>query len=109
MKEEKSTVIIGLMSGTSLDGLDIALCNFTSTSKGINYNILNAQTVAYSKEWTDKLSRADKLNPRNLSILSKEYGKFLATETHIFIEKNNCKPDLISSHGHTVFHQPEKG
>ncbi|MDA3952713.1 MAG: anhydro-N-acetylmuramic acid kinase [Bacteroidales bacterium] len=98
---------IGIMSGTSLDGLDIVLSEFTFQSKW-SFSILKYITVDYSDEWKEKLSNAATLNGLNLSILNKRFGKFIGESVLTFLENTNFKIDLIASHGHTVFHQPEK-
>ena len=100
--------IIGLMSGSSLDGLDIAYCEFEKQGDNWNFEILNAATIPYSRGWADKLKNVDYFNQGNLS---ESYGNYLAENILLFIEKNNLRGqvDLISSHGHTIYHQPEKG
>jgi len=100
--------VIGLMSGTSLDGLDIALCNFTKSGKAWKYEIQKTQTVSYNKQWKEKLENAHLLSAQNLCQLHAAFGKFMGEKVLQFIKKNKLKNiDLISSHGHTVFHQPQ--
>ncbi len=102
--------VIGLMSGTSLDGLDIANCTFELTNNGKwIYKIINAETVKYDTTWIEKLSSVEKASAFDISLLDVEYGKLLGSFTHQFIKKNNIIPDFIASHGHTIFHQPDKG
>lgn len=97
------------MSGTSLDGVDIACCTF-SFKKRWTFAIEKAETVRYSGEWFKKLKDAHALSAQQLLELDHAYGKFLGTLCKNFIKKNKInKVDFISSHGHTVFHQPEKG
>lgn len=105
MKEYK---VIGLMSGTSLDGVDIAYCIFRYDERW-DFEIIHAETVQYPSEWIDKLTGAFYLDSQSLSNLDVEYGRYLGNVTLKFIQLNNLKPDFISSHGHTIFHQPEKG
>ncbi len=105
----KKYSVIGVMSGTSLDGIDIALCNFEYNSQKWNYNIIKAETVSYSKSWRNKLLSANNLNAFNFIELHKNYGQFIGSKINNFIKKNEIKKfDLISSHGHTIFHQPKK-
>jgi anhydro-N-acetylmuramic acid kinase len=101
--------VIGLMSGTSLDGVDIAYCTF-SFKKRWTFVIEKAETIRYSSQWFKKLSEAHSLSAEQLLELDHAYGKFLGDICKTFIKKNKIKSvDFISSHGHTVFHQPEKG
>ena len=101
--------IIGLMSGTSLDGLDIVYVKFQKSDYA-NFEILSAETISYSDIWKERLQSAVNLDKKGISILHNEYGVFLGIKTKEFISKNNIqKLDFIASHGHTVFHQPEKG
>ena len=103
----KSYNVIGIMSGTSLDGLDIVLCNFNYNKKW-NFEILKSKTVEYSNEWKNKLSNAPVITGYDLSILHKEFGHFIGKSIQNFIKETDISIDLIASHGHTVFHQPEK-
>ena len=101
--------IIGLMSGTSLDGLDIVYVKFQKSDYA-NFEILLAETISYSDIWKKRLQNAINLDKNGTYVLHNEYGVFLGIKTKEFISKNNIqKLDFIASHGHTVFHQPEKG
>ena len=100
---------IGLMSGTSLDGLDIVYVKFQKSDYA-NFEILLAETISYSNIWKERLQSAVNLDKKGISILHNEYGIFLGIKTKEFIYKNTIqKIDFIASHGHTVFHQPENG
>lgn len=101
-----SITALGIMSGTSLDGIDLALCRFDYSGKW-NYEIENAQTIPYSGEWTDKLINASTLNAEDFLLLHNEYGRYIGNLINEFIPGKST-PDLICSHGHTIFHQPEK-
>ncbi|UPT66788.1 MAG: anhydro-N-acetylmuramic acid kinase [Sphingobacteriales bacterium JAD_PAG50586_3] len=98
--------VIGLMSGSSLDGLDVAYCEFTHTEAGWKYAITAAETVEYSDYWEDQLKNAHTLSGEELSILNVEYGLLLGQEVWRFMSRHSVVPDFISSHGHTVFHKP---
>ncbi|BDD02808.1 anhydro-N-acetylmuramic acid kinase [Aureibacter tunicatorum] len=98
------------MSGTSLDGLDIACCEFWKNIDGLwQYKILNTATAEYNQYWIDKLSKARFLSGLDLSLLDIELGNYFGSLISNFIQSHNLDPELIASHGHTVFHQPEKG
>ncbi|WP_347219866.1 anhydro-N-acetylmuramic acid kinase [Chryseobacterium sp.] len=102
------TIAIGLMSGTSLDGLDICLAEFEKTDKW-HFQILKAETLPYSTDWENKLRNSIHLSVTDLLELHSDYGFYLGQETKKFIEKHQLENiDLIASHGHTVFHQPQR-
>jgi anhydro-N-acetylmuramic acid kinase len=95
------------MSGTSCDGLDLAYCSFYKTIKW-NYKIIQVKTYAYTKEWVTRLHDAGNFNARDFLLFHKEYGRFIGQNINNFLgEYRLPSPDLISSHGHTIFHQPE--
>ncbi|QCR24090.1 anhydro-N-acetylmuramic acid kinase [Pontibacter sp. SGAir0037] len=100
--------VIGLMSGTSLDGLDIAYCRFTYENENWIYNILNANTLIYEDKWIDSLREAENMGARELIALDHAFGKFIGEQVQLFVQNNQLQPDFIASHGHTVFHQPEQ-
>ncbi len=101
---------IGLMSGTSLDGLDLCYSSFIKEESGKwNFEILKAETIPYSDVWENKLRNAIHLSAEEIFELNAEYGFYLGEKVQEFIEKHSLKNiDLIASHGHTVFHQPKK-
>ncbi|XP_045203224.2 anhydro-N-acetylmuramic acid kinase-like [Mercenaria mercenaria] len=103
---------IGCMSGSSLDGLDICCVEFTGDvcSDLWGYRILTAETVPYATEWTDRLRDAAKLSGADLIKLHVDYGQFVGRTVSEFIEKNKlANVQFVSSHGHSVFHQPTDG
>ncbi len=99
--------VIGLMSGSSLDGLDIAFCEFEKYDDTWKYSIIKAQTIPYSKEWKNKLQNAHYLSGYNLIELDIEFGKYMGQEVKEFLQHQKNKIDIISSHGHTIFHNPK--
>jgi len=106
----KTYNVVGLMSGTSLDGLDIAYCTFIFNRNKWQYSINCAETIKYDKQWQLKLKNASHFTAEKLLQSHSEYGIFLGKKVQAFIKKNNIKEiDIISSHGHTIFHQPAKG
>lgn len=104
----KDFKVIGLMSGSSLDGVDIAYVNFSHDNKRWFFQIVEAGNIPYTEEWKNKLSEAFNKSEAELKELDIEYGKFLGTVTKKFIKKYEFDPKLIASHGHTIFHAPEK-
>ena len=104
----KTYFSIGLMSGTSLDGLDICYAKFQNITNW-EFEILKTETIPYSLEWKNRLQNAILLSAEDLLALDKEYGFYLGEKTQEFISKNNITDlDFIASHGHTVFHQPQR-
>ena len=103
--------VIGLMSGSSLDGLDIVFAEFEAKGNSWNYDIKYAECVAYSDEWVKQLQQAGELNAYDYLLLHAAYGKFTAGLVNDFIQKNSLyhQVQLIGSHGHTVFHSPQSG
>ncbi|MDN3692018.1 anhydro-N-acetylmuramic acid kinase [Chryseobacterium tructae] len=102
------TLAIGLMSGTSLDGLDICLAEFEKKDKW-HFQILKAETLPYSTEWENKLKNSIHFSVTDLLELHADYGFYLGQKTKEFIERHQlANIDLIASHGHTVFHQPQR-
>lgn len=99
---------IGLMSGTSLDGLDICYATFKKKETW-SFQIIKAETIPYPKIWEDKLRNSIHFSAEELLELHSEYGFYLGKLTQDFIQKFELTNiDLIASHGHTVFHQPQK-
>lgn len=105
---ENNFLAIGLMSGTSLDGLDICYVKFEKKQHW-NFEIRHAETVKYPKFWEEKLKNSIHLSAEEIAELNSNYGFYLGEKVNEFISKNQIKNiDLIASHGHTVFHQPQK-
>jgi len=100
---------IGLMSGTSCDGLDVAACIFEEKQGSWNYNIIDAITIKYDNHIRELLNEATHCSGYKLLKIHNEYGNYLGEEVKKFINKTGFIPDLISSHGHTIFHKPGEG
>ncbi|SHG31619.1 anhydro-N-acetylmuramic acid kinase [Chryseobacterium vrystaatense] len=99
---------IGLMSGTSLDGLDICFVAFEKQDRW-NFQILKAETLPYPEKWVEKLRNSIHLSSEELLELHSEYGFYLGQSVKEFIDHHDLQNiDLIASHGHTVFHQPKR-
>ncbi len=101
--------VIGIMSGTSLDGLDIAYCNFLFSNNRWHYNILHAETIEYKPSWRQELQKLETLSGRELWAFHTKFGHFIGKQVDNFIKKHNLTIDFVCSHGHTVFHQPHLG
>ena len=101
--------VLGIMSGTSLDGIDVALLNFRKTSAW-EYEIEKAETIPYPTEWQKKLSEAVFYSDSRLSELNKEYTAYLSRVIGDFKDKHDLQNlDAVCSHGHTVKHEPQNG
>ena len=101
--------VIGVMSGTSLDGVDLAYIKFKH-SDCWTFEIFQSETVSYSEEWLNKLKNAIHFNPTELEELNVAYTKLLASIISNFISKHNLTEiDAVCSHGHTILHQPQNG
>ena len=103
------------MSGSSLDGLDIALVQFTkrfadvsSAEEKYTFQILQAETLPYPDDWKKQLAEAYYKRPEELKELDKAYGRYLGEQVLAFAKKHNVSPDFVASHGHTIFHRPEE-
>jgi anhydro-N-acetylmuramic acid kinase len=100
---------IGMMSGTSLDGLDMAYCRFERHTGGWSYEILASKCVAYDKEWAERLASAHVLSGRELLALDAAFGSYMAHQVDLFLkEQKLAMPELLASHGHTVHHAPDR-
>ena len=101
--------VLGLMSGTSLDGLDLCCVSFRKEETGYAYTIISAHTHEYPADFVEKLRQAHLLKESELEQLEDAYD-LIALQAISKFRKQVTQPiDLISSHGHTVFHQPEIG
>lgn len=100
--------VIGLMSGTSLDGLDIAFCRFSVDNNQWKYELINAQTIVYSEHWKQKLIGLETADARSFEQTHVDYGYYLGGLVSDFIVRHSIKADFVASHGHTIFHQPDK-
>ena len=106
MKKHK---VIGLMSGTSLDGLDIAYCHIWEENKQWFFDILHTDSISYDEEMRLKLKNGIHLAAAELLELNATYGTWLGENSKQFIDEHRLEVDFISSHGHTTHHQPKKG
>lgn len=101
--------VTGLMSGSSMDGVDLACCDFTRDDPAWKYKIIVAVTLPYPAALKDKLEQACKWSREEISNLDQELGLFYAGLLNEFHRNHGLNPDLISSHGHTILHEPQRG
>lgn len=96
------------MSGSSLDGLDLAYVQFDEQSGRWNYEILQAECIPYSQDWAERLRNATDLAAKDYLLLHSAYGHYIGSQVNQFIEQHGLqyKVALVSSHGHTSFHMP---
>lgn len=101
--------ILGVMSGSSLDGVDLAACHFYKAENGgYHYEVIAAETHSYSKDWITRLSKADENNFLDGIRLDQDYGCYLARIINEFQLRQGIKADLISCHGHTIYHNAQE-
>ncbi|MDX2195950.1 MAG: anhydro-N-acetylmuramic acid kinase [Cytophagales bacterium] len=100
--------VIGLMSGTSLDGLDIAHCIIQHNNGTWKFEISHANTISYPQEWVKRLKKAPRASGIELTHIHIALGEWMGHEVKKFIVHNHLTPDFISSHGHTIYHDPSQ-
>ena len=106
---KKEIFAIGVMSGTSLDGIDLVYVKFLKNEYSF-FEIIHAETVSYTAEWKLLLQQAIHFSSDALLDLDVVYGKHLGSVLADFISNYKITEiDFIASHGHTVLHQPEEG
>ncbi len=101
--------VIGLMSGSSLDGLDIVHVQLSEVRGQWSYEILHANCIPYSEQWSNDLRDAVNKNVGDFLKLHTSYGHYLGEQVNGFIAKHELSHQVhfIASHGHTVFHEPQ--
>lgn len=102
-------IIIGCMSGTSLDGLDLAAVRFHETDGHLHYEVLAADTVPYEAGWQVALAQVMRGTALQLAEMDASFGRFVGQQVRIFMDQRGLRADLVASHGHTIFHQPHSG
>ncbi|WP_405377102.1 anhydro-N-acetylmuramic acid kinase [Nonlabens sp. Asnod3-A02] len=100
--------VLGVMSGTSLDGIDIA--HITLVRKDVwSFQIHSAETIAYTPSMKQKLAEAIHFDPAAIIELNEEYTEYLGNTINTFITNNQIKEIVaVCSHGHTIFHKPQE-
>ncbi len=109
MEDRNVYRMIGLMSGTSGDGLDLAYCEFLLKQEEWSYQLLDHETVPFPDNLGSALKNSHLLNGLDLSMLDVQFGKWMGEKVRLFVREKNLHVDAVASHGHTVFHQPDKG
>ena len=97
--------ILGLMSGTSLDGIDLALCRISGSA----YQVLAATTVPYTDHWRQRLASLEHSSALDYAKAHVELGHLYGKVINEFLSDKSVVVDAIASHGHTIFHQPHLG
>jgi len=105
MKEYK---IIGMMSGTSLDGVDLAHCTFIEDQNGYSFQIGACETVPYPETWLTRIKTLPNASALEFVEAHTSYGKYIGELIHKFQLRNQLTTDFVASHGHTIFHNPAK-
>lgn len=101
--------VLGVMSGTSLDGIDLVHVRFQKKHRWV-YEILEAETVAYQPEWQKKLSESLYYDDLRMQDFNEEYTSYLADVIDSFLRKHEISQlDAVCSHGHTIKHEPQNG
>lgn len=101
--------VLGLMSGTSLDGLDLACCHFHLQDGRWEYSLLACETIPYDKVWQEQLSNIMEADALTFIRADHALGEWMGKQAKDFITRHQLQPQAIASHGHTVFHKPEEG
>lgn len=104
----KSYKVIGVMSGSSLDGVDLAYCEFRLDGKQIDFDLLIAETIPFDEKWISRLQYLPTQNALTFAKTHVYFGHYLGELLNDFIKRCEIKPDFIASHGHTIFHDPDR-
>lgn len=109
MKSKLLHTGIGLMSGSSLDGLDLACCEFEESGELFRYRLLASETIPYPASLRNQLESASSKSVSELLDLDHSLGKYYGQWCMDFISRRKIAPGFVASHGHTILHRPEKG
>lgn len=100
--------MIGLMSGTSGDGLDMVYCEF-QLKETWSFQIIHAETIAFPSSLEESLSLAHQFAGEELTHLDILFGRWMGQHVKEFCSRHGLTADAVASHGHTIFHQPDRG
>jgi anhydro-N-acetylmuramic acid kinase len=107
---KESYNVLGIMSGTSLDGIDLAHINFTIKNNRWSFTLYETETIPYKSNWLNKLKTAVDFSRTELEKLNEDYTLLLGNTIKSFIKKHQLiNLDAVCSHGHTILHQPQNG
>lgn len=101
--------VLGVMSGSSLDGLDIAYCEFTTVESSWEYRILQSELIPYTSNMRKLLLAVMDSSASEFASFDASFGRYIGEQCLAFVKSHGINPDFIASHGHTVFHQPDNG
>jgi anhydro-N-acetylmuramic acid kinase len=104
-----ATRIIGVMSGSSLDGLDMAICRFAGDPAMPAWEILDTHHAEFPADWRQRLIAAPDMSGRELMHADAAFGRFIGEQVLGMMRRTQLSTDLIASHGHTIFHEPGHG
>ena len=111
--QSEERMIIGLMSGTSMDGLDVALCKFRKSGGDTEIELLHFDTISFSEDIKDEIRKVfakKEIDFQQLCVLNPWIGNLHGEIVNDFLKKWEIpseKIDVIASHGQTVFHSPK--
>lgn len=106
--------VLGLMSGSSLDGLDMALCSFDVRTAKDNsleleqWTLVDATTAPYSDDWQNRLQQLPQQSALEFAKTHVDFGHYMGSLAQLFLNQIKQQPDCIASHGHTIFHFPDQ-
>jgi anhydro-N-acetylmuramic acid kinase len=102
--------VLGVMSGTSLDGVDLVYIDFAKRNNKWTFSLLESETVPYDKCWINKLQVAVAFSAQELQKINEDYTFLLGNIINNFVQNHNITNlDAVCSHGHTILHQPQNG
>jgi len=104
----KTFKIIGMMSGTSLDGVDLAHCTFQEINGKYNFHLGVCETIPYPESWLNRLKGLPQASTMEYAETHVAYGRYIGQLIKKFIDTNRLSADFVASHGHTIFHNPDK-
>lgn len=110
MAATKTYQALGLMSGSSLDGLDVVHClmEISREPVAVSWKLLAGETLPFSDLWTRRLANLPQQSAMSFAQTNVYFSYYMAELVNDFIRRHNLKPDFIASHGHTIFHYPDK-